>query len=362
MNSKILTFCILFQCCFLITYAQNGPGGVGDTTGTSNLQLWLSASDLSATHSDEDPVLLWKDKSGAGNDVLSTISIAPIYRNAVIGAYPGVEFQGYQYLQTNGMSSSFNNPEATIFLVKTGPFSGASIAVASSGWSNEMLLLENEQYHHSSSGNFTRLPHSCLGDIPQDEFSIICGIYGQDDDDLRYYANGLQSNSNIITAGFPTDFAAVDRLVTIGQRDQLFEEEYLVGTIVEVIIYNTQLSDIERQSVEEYLRCTYEVTPTLCSALSDEACTTSSNASLANKINVSLTPNPASDYISLEINGELPISDTEYMIYDQLGRLLQMDNVIAGKAMINVSHFSSGIYYLELKSGKSMFTKKIVVN
>jgi hypothetical protein len=61
--------------------AQTGPGGVGESDGTSDLKVWLRADQLSL--SDGTNVSSWSDASGYGNDVSqSTSANQPTFRES----------------------------------------------------------------------------------------------------------------------------------------------------------------------------------------------------------------------------------------------------------------------------------------
>src|SRR6056297_934369 len=76
--------------------AQNGPGGVGNADGSDGqpqLHFWLRAD--SAGFSDGNPVDIWPDISGNGNDFSqSTSAERPTYVLNGIGGQPSVEFDG----------------------------------------------------------------------------------------------------------------------------------------------------------------------------------------------------------------------------------------------------------------------------
>ncbi len=50
------------------SFAQNGPGGIGNTTGGSNLKLWLKADAGTNTTTAGQGVNSWMEQSGAGNE------------------------------------------------------------------------------------------------------------------------------------------------------------------------------------------------------------------------------------------------------------------------------------------------------
>ncbi|MEM9982731.1 MAG: hypothetical protein AAF734_09550, partial [Bacteroidota bacterium] len=73
------------------TYAQTGPGGVGNTT---NNGIWLRAQDVVAV--DGDPITVWNDFSGNSNAAQQpTLGIQPTYRaTSALNNQPVIRFDG----------------------------------------------------------------------------------------------------------------------------------------------------------------------------------------------------------------------------------------------------------------------------
>ena len=101
----LLLICVVFS---FKTYAQTGPGGVGD--GTANLNLWLRADagveSLPGTNATNgQDVSLWLDQSGGGNDA-SAVN-APNYATAQHNGYPAVYFKSAdtEYMNFTGCAN-----------------------------------------------------------------------------------------------------------------------------------------------------------------------------------------------------------------------------------------------------------------
>jgi hypothetical protein len=73
---------------------------------------------------------------------------------------------------------------------------------------------------------------------------------------------------------------------------------------------------------------------------------------------VSITPNPASDYISITLaNAET----ASFRIFDSFGSLVLKDQV-SGSKKINVSDFKPGIYFVTIDiAGSRSFSKKLII-
>jgi photosystem II stability/assembly factor-like uncharacterized protein len=84
------------------------------------------------------------------------------------------------------------------------------------------------------------------------------------------------------------------------------------------------------------------------------------NSAEFDNIKVNIYPNPAEDFINIEINSTENF-DVNYAIYNKLGKLiLQGDKKIFNTANININSLSEGIYIIKLQSDKWSKTKSFV--
>jgi hypothetical protein len=72
--------------------------------------------------------------------------------------------------------------------------------------------------------------------------------------------------------------------------------------------------------------------------------------------NISIFPNPASEYIYFSSVDNLPVS---YSIYDLAGRMIQ--NGVAGQHGVCVSHIPDGLYVIHLQTEKMFQSAKIII-
>ncbi|MBK8504892.1 MAG: gliding motility-associated C-terminal domain-containing protein [Saprospiraceae bacterium] len=264
-------------CCLSVFtgLTQTGPGGIGDTSGTSSLQLWLRLEDCNAekTFSDGQIVEEWLDHSGAKNHVYQSNGQGPHFESDVVANHGGIRFEGNQYLQTLTPTSGFSNSESTFFVVyQGGRFDGTLMAVAEKSWDNEYLIFNSGAYHHTASGNWVRQGHQCIGSIPNDQISIATAVFGTAPTDLKFLTNGLASNESFETPGNALDFKVIDRIITIGQRGKFVPSEYYTGVIFEVIGYKSKLEADQINSVLKYLHCKYRVENTTCNDFDNMTC------------------------------------------------------------------------------------------
>jgi hypothetical protein len=79
---------------------------------------------------------------------------------------------------------------------------------------------------------------------------------------------------------------------------------------------------------------------------------------------VQISPNPAQDYINVDINFD-KTRDIDLKIYNTLGQVVtsqKKNAVMKDIEKIDVSHLQSGIYILEIIDGKSRANKKLMIN
>jgi len=130
----------VFIICSTFTFAQTGPGGVGDNT--SNI-LWLDANQITGLADGAD-ITTWSDVSGNGNDVSQpTASFKPIYKTSIINGYPVVRFnKSNGRIRRNPFASFPTTAITAIYVNKTSDSSDGVLSYARTGdlGGNEFLL------------------------------------------------------------------------------------------------------------------------------------------------------------------------------------------------------------------------------
>jgi hypothetical protein len=71
-------------------------------------------------------------------------------------------------------------------------------------------------------------------------------------------------------------------------------------------------------------------------------------------------PNPAANQLMLQTN--MTGSGATWNIKNILGQTLASGSIESAQTAINVSSFTSGIYFAELQQGATSITKKLVVS
>ena len=79
-------------------------------------------------------------------------------------------------------------------------------------------------------------------------------------------------------------------------------------------------------------------------------------------LNAVVYPNPTENLAQLQLNGfDIPAGGLRAILYDGSGKMLQTLNVSENLSQVQIGHYATGTYYLELRDGKRVLkTFKIV--
>jgi hypothetical protein len=81
--------------------------------------------------------------------------------------------------------------------------------------------------------------------------------------------------------------------------------------------------------------------------------------------NLSLFPNPCTDNFTVYLNSTSHLEQLQLNILDISGRLVQTDNISfdqnSFRKTIDVSNLQSGVYFVQVQSGKEKITKKLII-
>ena len=256
--------------------AQTGPGGVGSDDGSSDLQLWIRADELSG-FSDGDLINMWPDASGYGHDASqSNTDRQPIYRSSGRNGRPTAEFGGPDSQNSSltetdademeGALSSFTSGPATYFAVGNnfaespddGGLSGsngrralASFKDVTNDQNENWLFVENNRVNFYDGS--TELQG---GSISTGNFVLFDVTHTGTDIDGRLFGDNVISATNAEPSG---------------QRDNyLLGNDHtggdnLDGELAEVIFFDRVLNEAERLIVQNYLSSKYDISFTTAS-------------------------------------------------------------------------------------------------
>lgn len=139
-SRRLQTWAMVAMLCAaapLLAVAQTGPGGVGTTDGSSNLQLWLRADKGVTPTTGGSTVTEWINQAGTTTPSNTTISGTPTYQVDELGGRPIIQFGNTDFFEfTGGSLNGLSNGENTVIAVaaNTGtPFDPVNQAIVSFG-------------------------------------------------------------------------------------------------------------------------------------------------------------------------------------------------------------------------------------
>ena len=262
-----LLFVGFFFLCLNYSWAQTGPGGVGNA---GNNVLWLSAD--SAVYSDagvtraanSNNVAQWNDRSGnAKNASHATAGERPNYQTGVLNGLPVIRFSasnGDRLLSTNVTSGNV----ASVFAVASwaslpspnpGIVHAAPGGSAFSGTTTDKVI---GLWVSSTGGNMVWgrgvQSNNTQRDIPQNTSTTVNTFYSfaniYDGSNITQYVNNTQAGSVSYNGTLKSwsDFG-------IGRQ----ATESWNGDIAEIIAYNQSVNSAQRIIINNYLAAKYDL-------------------------------------------------------------------------------------------------------
>lgn len=246
-----------------------GPGGVGRTDGSSNLQLWLSAGTIGGL-SNGQAVATWNDLSGKGNT--ATASGTPEYQAAAINGRPAVHFTAADLDFFNTTNTIDTSAESVFFV--GGADTGGDRTLLGNTWSPHYTLRDRGGAFGWNIGSFGWTAIDGLRDFAPDSGAtpmILSGVRISNatgylslfqDGVLKGFASetpykyggtlGSQYAGDYHTAG------AINGAYVVGHRHN-HSADYFAGSFGEVVAFDRDLNDAERILVENYLSNAWDI-------------------------------------------------------------------------------------------------------
>lgn len=217
-----------------------------------NRVIHLDASSIEGL-SNNDAVSVWPDLSGNGNNAIQSTGLnRPVFLENVMNGLPVIRYSGNTHMSILDSPELRVNPEMTIFAVvnlnsrTTGTNNIRTITSKESSWNDRNWWLVHWDNHwvfrQSSTGSENLISDSVSSLEP-----TIIGI-SANGDEMKMFIDGIEQSTSISYNSFDTQ----NSLVGIGRQGDSTNRNW-VGDIAEIIIYDSALTDNERQSVESYL-------------------------------------------------------------------------------------------------------------
>ncbi len=250
-----------------LAQSQTGPGGVGTST---NLHVWLDASQL--TLSNGDPVANWTDISGNGNNFTQfDVSRQPSFsQTGLINDRPAVSFTSDVISST--AISALNTDVLSYFIVyrnqsslPSGNNFGMILSTRSSlnniEWAYQLKrennsLVRVERYARQSTSAFS-IAKSDLNNTENLSSAIGNGIW-RGSNDIYGQWNGAETSSTAgaVSSGFSHVFTNLGAALDAGNNPIRF----FTGDVSEIIIYNSEINSAQEKIIFNNLSAKYNIT------------------------------------------------------------------------------------------------------
>lgn len=226
----------------------------------SNLKLWLRAD--SGVVNNTGNVISWNDLSGNGNNAVQNLSNSqPQFIPNVLNGYPVVRFDGVNDFLNGTTINNLSNSSLTIFVLANGKIStGSNVSVyfginfyphqfgLGRSSSNQSLIATNTSYY--SEGLL-----SPINTLPNSGFPYNIFAYKKDlNITSKIFINGILQNSTV----HPVQVGSfTNGNYYIGYGNPTNYLDFFNGDIVELILYDTLISENDRINIESYLMDKY---------------------------------------------------------------------------------------------------------
>jgi len=250
---KYLAIIILFSLVNT-AFTQTQPNLV------PNLTLWLRAD--SNVILSGSTVSQWNDCSGNSNNATQSVSSSqPLLVNNILNGQPVLNFDGVNDFFDGTTITNIDNSSISIFIVTCGlTYNGiyASPLFGINCYPTQFQFLRSaisQSLNVSNTGTFASGLISANNSLPNSGFSYKLFGYTKDFNVIsKIYTNGTFLNSSTNSAQIG---AFTNGNYYIGLGNGVCYTDYYNGNIAEIIVYNRNLSDNERQQIEAYLDSKY---------------------------------------------------------------------------------------------------------
>lgn len=240
------------------SHAQTGPGGVGNSNGSSSLKIWFRP-DYGLAAGGDSLVNGWGNSAGVDSLKISGATGAkPKFYTTQWNGYNAMQFSGHEYLTTGACinSSNFVTDQASSFVVSNGENSeqngvvygmnplGQNNFAAYIPWADSIIF---DLGNANTEQGRIQVPFFDLPSKP----SLLSFESGPS------FGKAIYKNGNIVKfSPYWDSFTGIDeskRLTIGGAYDEFGNFHGLMGNIGEVIIFKNRVNLAERIIVENYL-------------------------------------------------------------------------------------------------------------
>jgi len=229
----------------------------------SNLVGWWKADAITGL-ANNDPVSQWNDSHTSGNNVSQgTASKKPTYKTNWQNGLPGVYFDGGDLLALDSVAANFAGEDKTmtcIAVAKRDVLASQDYFVTCGGTANKPIIFglsyesnNNLALYRRDDAGFGYVATAAVGDTTS--MHIASAVFRPTT--ASSFFNGVVAHDNVAQ-----DFGQIT-LNTFSLGVWMHDgvpEQYTVGSLCEVLLWKSALSDADRESVEARLAAKWGIT------------------------------------------------------------------------------------------------------
>ena len=239
----------------------NGPGGIGDKSGTSNLHLWLDPFEMKPEN--DDPLAIFTDFSGYDNpaDVISIINV-PTLNTSVVNGMPVARFDGNNWVEGD-LDSPLGSPSTVISVGYFNTDQGSNdndyiISIGNPTTSQQHCSIGRRRNNVAADANKYYAWDGSATYFGPVISTATWNIFLQENRATSPY-HGLDIDGTTQTvANYSNPFNAVSPTYRIGMW-QNGNNSGLNGDIGEVIIFDRLLNSAEKNIINSYLSAKFNI-------------------------------------------------------------------------------------------------------
>lgn len=260
----------LIVCAWLLLnstwiQAQTGPGGIGNTDGSSNLELWLDANQVNDII-DGNNITTWSDRSGNGHDAAqSNVNLKPNWEDNQVNGMPAIRFDGNSERISGQLSSAADAPLTVISVAYFNQvnqaaddndyvFSLGSVASQNNSINQARRRgndVGNEDKFYSFDGAVSRFGPTITGQ----SWTILSSTHNSSSSFHSLFFDGTSQVVDDYTAA-----ATTDGEYRIGDYRASATSEFLLeGHVAEVMVFTELLNTAEFNILHSYLGAKYNL-------------------------------------------------------------------------------------------------------
>jgi hypothetical protein len=233
----------------------------------SGLQLWLDAADPATLYdatsggslvNADGIVRRWEDKSGNGRHA-SEATYGPTRKTSQQNGYSALLFNGSNTFLAGSSTPSTGNVRTAFAITKSANTSGSDFfQIGGYANSSSRLFSLRQSYGSPNSGISSDMIANNVNvngeQLTINQYHVSCWRQTSSTRAVRYWHNGTEKT----VTGTPDSFSAAAGFL-VGKGRTSVDQGYWNGYVSEIIVYDVEISDADRATVESYLKAKWVI-------------------------------------------------------------------------------------------------------